>query len=323
MTETKTAVSAASAAAAGGKLKKRRKKIQFQGYLWILPALVLLVGFCYIPPVYALIYSFTDWGFVEKISFIGLENYANAFRDAQFWGSFGNVLLFTACGLFFGNVSAIALAEMLYNMRCEKLAAALRYLFMLICIVPGVVSTLVWERVIFLPESSPILGVANALLHLFGLEGSQWYTGSDTIRLAIILTGFPWMGGTSFLIYLAGLQNIETSIMEAGRLDGLNSWKRIWYIDFPLMKGQLKYFLMTGLIGGLQNYSMQLILQNGHSAMVPGYYIYKLGIEMVYTGDLNIYGCQGYACALGMLMFAIIMILTILNNKFLKTTEEG
>ena len=154
MTETKTAVSAASAAAAGGKLKKRRKKIQFQGYLWILPALVLLVGFCYIPPVYALIYSFTDWGFVEKISFIGLENYANAFRDAQFWGSFGNVLLFTACGLFFGNVSAIALAEMLYNMRCEKLAAALRYLFMLICIVPGVVSTLVWERVIFLPESS-------------------------------------------------------------------------------------------------------------------------------------------------------------------------
>ncbi len=324
---TKTTAAAAeeklSQAAAPGKFKKFLRKYQIHGYLWVLPALALLVAFSYIPPVYALIYSFTDWGFVQQVSFIGLENYANVFRDTQFWMSFLNVLLFTVCGLVFGNVAAIALSEMLYNMRNEKLSAAFRYLFMLICIVPGVVSILVWEKVIFLSDSSSLKGVANMLLNAIGLQGSQWYGSAETIKLSIILTGFPWMGGTSFLIYLAGLQNINPSVIEASKLDGLSSFKRIWYIDFPMMRGQLKYFLMTGFIGGLQNYSMQLILMNGNAAMVPGYYIYRLGIDNSYAGDLNILGFQGYACALGMVMFAIIMIISVINNKFLKTSEEN
>ena len=161
MTQTKTAAAAAerkNTASAAAKIKKFARRHEIQGYFWILPAFVLLVAFCYIPPVYALIYSFTDWGFIRKISFVGFENYANAFKDTLFWGSFGNVILFTVCGLVFGNLAAIALSEMLYNMKREKLSAAFRYLFMLVCIVPGVVSVLVWEKVIFLPESSSLKG---------------------------------------------------------------------------------------------------------------------------------------------------------------------
>ena len=122
------------------------------------------------------------------------------------------------------------------------------------------------------------------------------------------------MGGTSFLIYLAGLQGINVSVVEASRLDGLSSFKRIIYIDLPLMKGQIKYFLLTGVIGGLQNYNMQLILQNGNAASVPGYYIYKMGIE---------YSEMGYACAMGMVMFIVILALTLVNNFLLKNKEDA
>lgn len=313
-------VTAAAPAAAAVRKNRNWKKVlfrnyQIQGFLWLLPAFVLLVMFSYIPPVYALIYSFTDWGIFPEVTFIGLENFAQAFADMDFWRSFGNVLIFTVSGIALGNIAAIALSEMLYNLKSEKLSAAMRYLFMLISIVPGVVSILVWEKIIFLPESSSLQGVANALLHLFGMPGSEWYGASNTIMLSIILTGFPFMGGTSFLIYLAGLQNINESVIEASKLDGLSSWKRILYIDLPLMRGQLKYFVVTGVIGGIQNYNMQLILQNGNAAMVPGFYIYKMGID---------YSEFGYACALGMIMFVIILALTIFNNVFIKSrgTDE-
>ena len=312
-TETMSVSSQTAASKKNDWRKKWFRKYQIQGFLWMLPAFLLLVLFSYIPPVYALIYSFTDWGYFQEINFLGFQNYAQAFADAQFWQSFGNVILFTVTGIAFGNIAAIALSEMLFNLKSEKLAAALRYLFMLISIVPGVVSILVWEKIIFLPESSSLQGVANALLHLVGLPGSEWYGGSDTIKLSIILTGFPFMGGTSFLIYLAGLQNINESVIEASKLDGLSSWKRIWYIDMPLMRGQLKYFVVTGVIGGIQNYNMQLILQNGNAAMVPGYYIYTTGI-----GHSEL----GYACSLGMIMFVIILALTIINNVFIKSKGE-
>ncbi|MCI5838283.1 MAG: sugar ABC transporter permease [Christensenellaceae bacterium] len=297
---------------------KKKKQLGFrsaEGYLWILPACVMLLLFSYIPPIYAIIYSFTDWGIFEEVSFIGFENYVTLFtNDSAFWSSFGNVALFTISGLLLGNIAAIGLSEMLYNMKNEKLAAFFRYAFMLISIVPGVVSILVWEKIIFLPASSSLQGVANAILELFGLKGLEWYASTDTIKLSIILTGFPFMGGTSFLIYLAGLQGINVSVVEASRLDGLSSFKRIIYIDLPLMKGQIKYFLLTGVIGGLQNYNMQLILQNGNAASVPGYYIYKMGIE---------YSEMGYACAMGMVMFIVILALTLVNNFLLKNKEDA
>ena len=103
------------------------KKYQIHGLIWLLPAFVLLVMFCYIPQIWAVVYSFTDWGVFQNISFTGLENYIRLFGDTAFWESFGNVILFTVCGLILGNVGSLSLAEMLYNMKNEKLASAFRY----------------------------------------------------------------------------------------------------------------------------------------------------------------------------------------------------
>lgn len=315
MVNCKNVQSAAQKQTGAGKLKKLLfKKYQIQGFIWILPAFAVLVLFSYIPPIQALIYSFTDWGDTMVVSFVGFAQYKEVFADTEFWMSGLNAILFTVCGIVLGNVSSILLSEMLYNLKGDKMGTALRFLFLLPSVVPGVVSILIWEKVIFLPDTASFTGLANALLNLVGLKGSQWYASADTIKLSIILTGFPFMGGTSFLIYLAGLQSIDASVIEASKLDGLGSFKRIFYIDLPLMKGQIKYFVLTGVIGGIQNYNMQLILQNGISAAVPGYYIYKMGID---------YQQYGYACALGMVMFVIILALTVLNNKLMKGSEAN
>lgn len=167
----------------------------------------------------------------------------------------------------------------------------------------------------------------NTILKLFGAKPIEWLQSRNTVIvfISIFLYGFPWMGGTSFLIYLAGLNGIDESIIEASRLDGVSTFKRIFVIDLPMIKGQLKYFLVMGFIGGLQNYSMQYAITNGgpgevinsmqSGTMVPGFYIYRL-----ITGSSRI-GAYGYASAMGMVLFIIIMIITVINNKLLKTEE--
>ena len=301
------------------------KKYQIQGFIWLLPAIVLLVMFSVIPIVWAFVYSFTDWGFLSTISFIGFENYATAFADSMFWDSLLNSILFTVCGLLLGNIAALALAEMLYNYASEKLASAMRFCFLLICAVPSVVSLLVWSKVIFLPTGGSATGVMNGLLGLFGGQGTDWYLSNDPniVRLSIILTGFPFMGGTSFLIYYAGLQGINTEVIEASRLDGLGSFMRVFRLDLPYLRGTIKYFLVTGLIGGLQNYNIQVVLElSSGAAMVPGYYIYLTGLSSSFRNDeIDVLGGMGYACAMGVIMFLITLALTIIQNVFIRSKE--
>lgn len=302
------------------------RKYQFQGLLWLVPAVALVVMFSVIPIVWAVMYSFTDWGFKNVITFIGFENYNTVFHDTVFWKSLGNGLLFTVCGLLLGNVGALLLAEMLYNLVLEKLSSGFRFCFLLICAVPSVVSLLVWSKVIFLPSGGSVTGVINGLLGLFGSGGADWYLSSNPhiVRLAVVLTGFPFMGGTSFLIYLAGLQGINSEVMEASRLDGLGSFGRVFRIDLPLLKGTIKYFLITGFIGGIQNYNIQVVLElSNFAALVPGYYIYLVGLSATFRNNgINVLGNLGYACAMGMIIFIITLLLTVIQNVFFARKEK-
>jgi len=284
-----------------------------------------MLVFSYYPPINSLILSFTDSTNGLDGEFIGFDNYKELFfggpnlydrylSNTVFWKSLLNVIILTVVGMITGNAMTIFLAELLYNCKAKILSKIYRYLFIITILVPGVVNTLIWETLVFSAN-----GLANTILKAFNQDPSLWYFSPDFMAmLAIMLTGFPWVGGTSFLIYLAGLQNIPESIKEAGILDGLTTFKRIVYIDFPYLAGQLKYFLILGIIGGLQNFSLQLIVMgagygSSNATVVPGFLLYDLSIE----GDR-----YGLAAAIGMVIFVLTLGLTILNMKRMKTTED-
>ncbi len=300
-----------------------RKNKEYRGLLYILPALILLCVFCLYPTVMAFVNSFTNWDGGSKADFIGFENYTKIFSDRLFWISMRNVIILTVVGMVLGNVASIILAELMYNLR-SKMMPVYRFLFVLPAMIPGIIVLLLWQKLIFSGSSS---GLANTILSWFGQQPLEWFSSKDTwvVFLSIFLYGFPWVGGTSFLIYLAGLNGIDRSLIEASRIDGLSFWGRVFKIDLPLISGQLKYFLVMGFIGGLQNYSMQYAITNGapgevidsmqSGTMVPGYYIYRL-----ITGSSK-EGAYGYACAMGVVMFLIIMVITVVNNKLVKTKE--
>ncbi len=293
-------------------MKKYNKK-GLWGLLWLLPGLVLILVFSYYPLFSAFYYSLTDWN-GKLATFIGFDNFAELFKDTIFLNSIKTTLILTCSGILLGNVATFILAEFLFNLKGEKIGGIYRFLFVLPCLVPGIVNMLLWNKIIFAVNDA---GLINKILLSVGFikEPLTWYAGEDTVLISLILTNFPWVAGTSFLIYLAGLQNIPDSILEAAKLEGITIIKRIFWIDLPYLMGQIRYFLMLGFIGGLQNYSMQLLFTKGgpfYASMVPGYYIYWNAFNNMR---------YGYACACGVVMFVIIFTLTLLLNK-LKSSED-
>ena len=292
---------------------KSYKKSDLFGYFWILPAFLLICVFSVYPALSALLHSFTEWDLVN-VEFIGIDNFKRLFSDKIFWKSCGNLLILMSTGLVLGNLAPLTLAELLHNLKSEKWSNAYRFIFVIPTLVPGMVNMLIWTKIVFNPFPS---GLVNSILgSLFGASAKGWSFDENLALLSMVLTGFPWAAGTSFLIYLAGLNNISESVYEALVLDGITAWKRVFYIDLPLLKSQIKYFVMMGIIGAMQSFSMQLAFTKGgpnYATTVPGYYMY----------DRAFFGSEfGYAAAIGFFLFVVTLIVTIINNKFMKSTEE-
>lgn len=289
----------------------RKKNYRCSGYLWILPAMLFILLFSGYPLINAFILAFTDSNGSGYGNFVGMSNFVELFHDSVFWICMKNVLLFTILGILMGNFMTIFLAELLFNFKAKKTSAFFRILFILPVLIPSVVIMLVWENIIFSSN-----GFMNQIVQAFGGTPKNWYFDSSTDKFAILMTNFPWVGGTSYLIYLAGLQNINRSVLEASKMDGITGLRRIFFIDLPLIKGQLKYFLIMGIIGGLQNFDLQLIITGAgpgtsNSVNVPGLYLY----DWAWSGTLSDHPRYGYASCIGVMIFLFTMIFTAINMR--------
>ena len=149
-------------------------------------------------------------------------------------------------------------------------------------------------------------------------EGTPAWLGSkDLVLPAIIFWGFPWVGTVGVLIYLSGLQQISQDVYEAADLDGVGPVGKFLHIELPLITTQLRINLIFMTIGTLTGYEMFLILLGpsggpGNKGMVPGLYMFAKAFQ-----DGNF----GYACALGMVMFVVILALTVIYNRYVKVDK--
>lgn len=274
-------------------------------YLLLAPLLIGLLIFSYYPPISGLYHSFFDWNVTGDAVFVGLDNFKELFSDPVFLNSIPTFLKIGIPCLIISVVVPLIMAELIYAVRNSKLRYLYRVLVLLPMVAPGLIYTLLWEKIY-----DPQLGLLSGVLRLFGIiEQDQivnWLGDPDLVIPSLIFKGFPWIGGTAVLIYMAGLMNISTDVVEATVLDGCSTLKRIFYIDLPQLKGQIKYFLVFGLIGVIQDYNNQLLITEGgpgYTTYVPGYYMYVKAFTA---------GRMGYASAVGFVMFIVIFILTLI-----------
>lgn len=281
-------------------------------YLFIAPLIIGLLIFSYYPPVYGLVLSFFEKHSVGETKFIGFLNYQNLFKDSVFLDSIPTMFYIMLPRLIIGIVVPLIMAELIFGVRSLRLQGVYRVLVLVPIVAPGVVGTLIWRNIF-----DPTNGLLTTVLRLLGVmketQVIDWLGNPDWVIPAIIFMGFPWVGGTSVLIYMSGLMGISSEVLEAAKLDGASVLYRIWKIDLPLLIGQIRYFLIFGLIGGFQDYGTQMVLTNGgpgYATYVPGYYMYQQAF---------MHDNMGYASAVGSVMFVVILVVSVFAFKFVNS----
>ena len=151
----------------------------------------------------------------------------------------------------------------------------------------------------------------------FEFGSPAWLGNKDLVLPAVIFWGFPWVGTVGVLIYLSGLQQISTDVYEAAELDGVGPIRRVFSIELPLIMTQVRINLIFMTIGTLTAYEFFLILLGpaggpGNKGMVPGLYMYQQAF---------LSGRFGYACALGMVLFMLVLLLTVIYQRYVKVEK--
>lgn len=267
------------------------------------PWIVGVAAFLAYPVIAAFYYSLCHYSVLLPPVFLGVDHYAELIgHDGLFWQSLWNTSVFAAGSVFFGILIALALA-LLLNARVKGLAFY-RTLFFLPTLMPVVATCMLWMWML----SGD--GIVNHLLGGVGIEGPNWLNEAAFIKSAIIMMAV-WGAGNAMIIILAGLQDVPESLMEAALIDGAGFWRRLKDVTIPMISPVLYFNVIMGVIGGFQVFTQAFIMTgpsggDGNSAM-----FYVLRLFTLAFHDLR----MGYACAMAVILFAIIVAATLLMHR--------
>ena len=287
----------------------RKSKIKFINvfpYLCILPIFVLSILFVVKPFCFAVIKSFYNYDGIMLDKFIGFKNYINLImEDVLLRVGIKNLFVFFV-GLIVVFPVATIVAEVLFNLRRENTKKIFSRLILIPIVVPSVAIYMVW-KFIYYPE----VGLVAQFSKLIGLEYTGFLGNENTVKVALIMMGFPFVSSLNFLMSYSGLQAIDESVIEASKIDGCSTLKRIFYIDIPALKPTLKSLFVLGLISFMQSYEREFIVTGGgpmNASLTPGLHMYNLAF-------VNPEPQYGYACALAILIFLVTTIASIVLLK--------
>ena len=281
-----------------------------QKYLLILPFFILFVVFTLIPVLISIGLSFTSFNLFETPQFVGFKNYINLIAyDSVFLTAVKNTLLFA---IITGPISYLLcfVLAWLINELPPKVRAVMTLVFYAPSISGG--AYLIWKLIF----SSDAYGYANALLMKMGLiqEPILWFQSADYIMPILIVVQLWLSIGVSFLAFIAGLQNVDRSLYEAGQMDGVrNRWQELWYITLPQMKPQLMFGAVMQITNSLSVSCISIDLVGFPSVDYAGHTILT---HLHDYGNLRLE--MGYACAIATILFFMMIFINIIIQKILR-----
>ena len=282
-------------------------------YAMLSPTFGLLAVFSLVPFIWAFATSFYDYEVGGESRFVGLANYLEYLHDPTLASSFANLIFLTIFGIVVVMTAPLAVAKLIFSLKSERARHLYRVLFLIPIVVPGVASLMIWQGMIYNDT-----GLVNETLRMFGRDDLTrgWLSDPRTALWAVMFIGFPFAGGINILIYYAGLAGISDSVHEAAELDGARGIVKFLKIDVPLVMSQIKLLTILTVIGTVQGFEGMFILTKGgpgFKTMVPGLWMY-----------MNAFSFQrmGYACAIGVVLFLLILGLTVLNMRYFRSSEE-
>jgi multiple sugar transport system permease protein len=325
-----------------------RRKVLIAGYGFIAPYLIVTLTFTVGVILFALYISFTHYDIFSRPSWQGLANYTRAFEGftnpsrRDFIQSLYNVFWYSAIVVPTQTAAAIALAVLLNNkMRFQQFFRTVFYapsvtssvvitlIFMWIYLRTGVANFifenvlglfgLEWQSIDWLNDPR---GLIQLIFQPFGAEipSEQWYLRGPSITwMALMFQNIFTTAPTFMIMFLAALQDIDTSLYEASSIDGANGWQQFWRITLPLLRPIVLLVIVLGTIGTLQMFDQVYLATAGGplgTTLTPVYQVFTEALGR--NGPIN----MGYASALAFIVALIIFVFTFIQRRVIERGTE-
>ena len=275
-----------------------RRREALTGYAFVLPQLIGFTFFVLVPLVNVFIYSFHNKNMLFGTNiFIGFDNYTKLFTgDSLFWMTLKNTFVFSILLVPLNLVLALLLA--LYLGDGGFGTRFTRTVIFLPVVTSGVAWAIVWKYLL----QSGTAGPVNYFLSLVGIQGPNWLT-----MISVVVNRVLKNLGSNVLIFYGAVMNMPQDVIEAARIDGAGSWKLLTKIKLPLLMPTILMVSIVTMIGSMRVFDTIRLMTDGGpegSTMVLVYYIYHQAFKMFNTG---------YASAIAVVLFVIVLILTIIQ----------
>lgn len=275
-----------------------RRREAIMGYIFLTPWLIGFLVFLVGPMLTSIYLSMTNYKMISSPVWIGLANYERMIADPLVIHSLTVTIKYTAFAVPLGMIAAMAIAVLL-NQKIHA-SGIFRTVFYLPSVISGVAVALVFVWIF-----NYRFGILNYFLSLVGIDGPNWL-GSPRYALWAFVLMSLWGIGGNVVIYLAGLQGVPVSLIEAAIIDGASPWTRFWKITLPLLTPVVLFTMVMGVIASFQTFTQAYIMTGGGPANATLFFLLYL-----YKNAFNWFE-MGYASALAWLLFTIIMIVTII-----------
>lgn len=282
--------------------RRRALKRNVEGWLFVSPVVLGLLCWTLIPFLAAFYLSLTRYDLLSPPTWHGIKNYTHLWNDPLFWQGVKVTLTFTAMFLPLSIICGLAMA-MLLNQKVRGIGF-LRTVFYIPSIVPIVATTVLWIWIL-----NPDNGLFNTALRSLHLPTGLWLTDPASVLPSLVLIGL-WGVGGGMIVFLAGLQGVPEEFYEAAKIDGASTIAQFRHVTLPLISPTLFYQIILGLIVSLQYFTQAFIL-GGVAGGMGGPLNATLFLPLyIYEVAFN-YQQMGYACAMSVVLFAIILFITI------------
>ncbi|HRL11061.1 MAG TPA: sugar ABC transporter permease [Aggregatilineales bacterium] len=296
-----------------GREFSRRRLSELSLLLFMLPAMLLVLVFVFVPTIWAIVISFTNQSLIgpnaRNFQFVGFDNYVRLFADNSFWNSLGLSFVFVFASAFLGQfILGLLLAVVLRRAHITA-KGLIGGAVLLAWVVPEIVAVYVWASVFNFQS-----GTANQLLLAFGFERHRWLI--DTPMLAIILVNV-WRG-TAFtmLLFSSALEAIPDELFDAAAVDGASAWQKFRFITVPMIRYTILLDFILITMGTFSVFGLVFAMTAGGPlgrSEIIGVYIYRNAFQ---------YREVGFGSAASVIMLLINLVLAVVYLRLLRI-EQG
>ena len=286
-----------------GKVKKpasrRAKKDWVAAYVFIAPVTIGLLIFYIWPFVQNVWFSFNEVNKFNMTTFVGVQNYVDMVQDKEMWKTFGNTLKYVVCTVPVGLFLSICIAALLNSK--IKGTSIYRTLYFLPSVTMAAAVAMVWKWIY-----NEKMGILNSVIRGMGVG---WLTDPKIALFMIMIVGLWMTVGYNMIILLAGMQGISKSYYEAAAIDGAGSLQQFFKITIPMLTPTIFFVMITSIISGFQVFDVVYMMIGKTN---PAYASTQTVVMLFYRQAFD-YGYKGYAAAISILIFAVIMLVTVVQ----------